>query len=166
LRQSFPILRRSRFLTGEYNADLDVKDVRWLTPAATDIEPEQWQDPNARCFGMLMDGRAQATGIKRPSMDATALVVLNAYHDVVKFKLPEVVGGHIWRCLLDTNMPDRNEAPRFSSGDEYEVTGRSLLLFALQPDSTRSVALTRAREALRQVAQTPVPAALAEEPTA
>ena len=38
LRQAFPILRRSRFLTGEYNADLDVKDVRWLTPAATDIE--------------------------------------------------------------------------------------------------------------------------------
>ena len=32
LRKSFPILRRSRFLTGEYNAELDVKDVSWLTP--------------------------------------------------------------------------------------------------------------------------------------
>jgi glycogen operon protein len=143
-----------------------VKDVRWLTPVATDIEPEQWQDPNARCFGMLMDGRAQATGIKRRSMDATALLVLNAYHDVVKFKLPEVVGGNIWRCLLDTNLPDRTEAPRFCTGDEYEVTGRSLLLFALQPDSTRSVALIRARAALRQVSETPAPtpAAVAKEP--
>ena len=142
LRQAFPILRRSRFLTGEYNADLDVKDVRWLTPAATDIEAEQWHDANARCFGMLMDGRAQATGIKRPSMDATVLLVLNAYHDVVKFTLPEVVGGQTWRCLLDTNVPDRTETPRFLSGDEYEVTGRSLLLFALQPDSAHSVVLT------------------------
>ena len=62
LRQAFPILRRSRFVTGEYNAELDVKDVRWLTPSATDIEGEQWQDTNARCFGMLLDGRAQATG--------------------------------------------------------------------------------------------------------
>ena len=164
LRQAFPILRRSRFLTGEYNADLDVKDVRWLTPAATDIEAEQWQDGNARCFGMLMDGRAQATGIKRPSMDATVLLVLNAYHDVVKFKLPEVVGGQTWRCLLDTNVPDRTETPRFMSGAEYEVTGRSLLVFALQPDSAQSIALTRAREALRQVAATPVQATLAEEP--
>jgi isoamylase len=164
LRRAFPILRRSRFLTGEYNADLDVKDVRWLTPVATDIEPEQWQDTNARCFGMLMDGRAQATGIKRPSMDATVLLVLNAYHDVVKFKLPDVVGGQTWRCLLDTNTPDRIGTPRFQSGDEYEVTGRSLLLFALQPDSTASVALTRARVALRQVADTPVQPALAEEP--
>jgi isoamylase len=113
---------------------------------------------------MLLDGRAQATGIKRPSMDATVLLVLNAYHDVVRFRLPDVVGGQTWRCLLDTNAPDRTATPRFASGDEYEVTGRSLLLFALQPDSARSVALTRAREALRQVAETPVPAVLAEEP--
>jgi glycogen operon protein len=113
---------------------------------------------------MLMDGRAQATGIKRPSMDATVLLVLNAYHDVVKFTLPDVVGGQTWRCLLDTNQPDRIDTPRFPSGAEYEVTGRSLLLFALQPDSTQSLALRRAREALRQVANTPVQPALAEEP--
>jgi glycogen operon protein len=164
LRQAFPILRRSRFLTGEYNEDLDVKDVRWLTPSATDMVPEQWHDPNVRCFGMLMDGRAQATGIKRPSMDATALLVLNAYHDVVRFQLPDVVGGHVWRCLMDTNLPERTEAPRFESGDEFEVTGRSLLLFALEPESMRSVALTRARAALRQVSETPAPVALADAP--
>ena len=164
LRRAFPILRRSRFLTGEYNADLDAKDVRWLTPAATDIESEQWHDPNARCFGMLMDGRAQATGIKRRSMDATVLLLVNAYHDVVKFTLPDVVGGQTWRCLLDTNAADRTETPRFPTGDEYEVTGRSLLLFALEPDSTSSVALTRADEALRQVAATPVQPVLVQEP--
>ena len=50
-------------------------------------------------------------------MDATVLLVLNAHHDVVKFKLPEVVGGQTWRCLLDTNVPDRTETPRFMSGD-------------------------------------------------
>jgi glycogen operon protein len=164
LRHAFPILRRSRFLTGEYNADLDAKDVRWLTPAATDIEGEQWNDANARCFGMLMDGRAQATGIKRRSMDATALLVSNAYHDVVKFTLPEVVGGHTWRCLMDTNVPNRTEAQRFQSGDEYEVTGRSLLLFVLEPESTHSVALSRARAALREVSETPAPVAMAETP--
>jgi glycogen operon protein len=155
MRTSLPILRRSRFLTGEYNADLDVKDVRWLTPSATDMDEEQWQDPNARCFGMLMDGRAQASGIKRPSMDSTALLVLNAHHDVVNFTLPEGVGGNRWRCMLDTNVPD-NGSGVFHSGDEYEVTGRSVLLFVLEPESRRSVALARAREALRRVAERPI----------
>jgi glycogen operon protein len=159
LRRSFPILRRSRFLTGEYNADLDVKDVRWLTPAATDMEDEHWQDNNARCFGMLMDGRAQASGIKRPAMDATALLVLNAHHDVVNFTLPEVMGGTIWRCLLDTNLPEDGGEESFETGENYLVTGRSVVLFALEPETHRSVPLRRVQEAFRRMAEQPIPVA-------
>jgi glycogen operon protein len=157
LRKSFPILRRSRFLTEEYNAELDVKDVRWLTPGATDIE--DWHDGNARCFGMLIDGRAQATGIKRPAMDATALLVLNAHHDVVNFRLPEVVGGNVWRCLLDTNAPEIEGQKRFRSSDEYAVTGRSLLLLVLEPETEHSIGLRRALEAFRHMAEQPIPVA-------
>jgi glycogen operon protein len=160
LRQAFPMLRRGRFLTGEYNADLDVRDVRWLTPDATDMEPGNWHDAHARCLGMLMDGRAQATGIKRPGMNATTLLVVNAYHDAIRFTLPEVAGGHVWRCLLDTNVPERDDAERFKTGDNYEVTGRSLLLFALEHEGKASVALRRAARALREVAETSVPMAV------
>ncbi|HJS86184.1 MAG TPA: glycogen debranching protein GlgX [Acetobacteraceae bacterium] len=155
VRNAFPILRRNRFLTGEYNADLDVRDVRWLTPAATDMGDEQWNDPNARCFGMLLDGRAQASGIKRPSMDATALLVLNAHHDVVRFRIPEVVGGSRWRRLIDTNVPEGQGRLEVRSGEEYEVTGRSVLLLALEPDEQASIALRRAHQALRDVVETP-----------
>jgi isoamylase len=159
MRQSFPILRRSRFFTAEYNPELDVKDVRWLTPAATDMDDAQWQDGNARCFGMLMDGRAQSSGIKRPALDATALLVLNSHHDVVKFKLPDVVGGTLWRCLIDTNAPDNDGREQVETGDEYLVTGRSVVLFALEPESQRSVALHRVQEAFRQMAERPIPVA-------
>jgi isoamylase len=155
VRDAFPILRRNRFLTGEYNPDLDVRDVRWLTPSATDMNEDQWNDPNARCFGMLLDGRAQASGIKRPSMDATALLVLNAHHDVVRFRLPEVVGGSRWRRLIDTNVPEAQGRMDMPSGEEYEVAGRSVVLLAREPDEQRSIALRRARQALRQVAETP-----------
>ena len=157
LRKAFPILRRSRFLTGEYNPELDVKDVRWLTPAATDMQAEHWQDGNARCFGMLIDGRAQASGIKRPAMDATGLLVLNAHHDVVRFALPEVVGGSTWRSLLDTNAPDLDGGEQFAAGDEYTVTGRSIVLFILEPESTHSIGLRRARAAFREMAEQPIP---------
>jgi glycogen operon protein len=157
LRQAFPVLRRNRFMTGEYNADLDVRDVRWLSPEATDIEAEQWQDTQARCFGMLMDGRAQASGIKRPAMDATVLLVVNSHHDVVRFKLPEVTGGTTWRCLLDTNVPEADEVATFSTGDVYQVTGRSLVLYALEPEGKTSIALTRAAEAMKRISETAAP---------
>jgi glycogen operon protein len=85
---------------------------------------------------------------------------------VVKFKLPEVTGGATYLCLLDTNVPDRDEAPRFRTGDEYEVTGRSLLLFMLQPDGRASPAVRAAVRALRRTVEAAslVAAIQSEEP--
>ncbi|HZZ03295.1 glycogen debranching protein GlgX [Paraburkholderia sp.] len=135
LRHRLPVLRRGRFLAGEYNEALDVTDARWLSPDGTDLSQEQWDDPSMRCFGLVIDGRAQASGIRRPASDATLLLVLNAHHDVVNFTLPDIPEGDQWTCLLDTNMPVRAELPQFSAGDAYQVTGRSLLLFALDAPS-------------------------------
>ena len=131
IRNEQPILRRRRFLTGAYNKELDVNDVTWLTPAGDEMGIGHWQDANARCLGVLLDGRAQPTGLRRRGTDKTLLIVLNAYHDVVKFKLPQVAEGQHWSCLIDTNQPDPEETETFNMGAEYEVTGRSLLLFEL-----------------------------------
>jgi glycogen operon protein len=83
-----------------------------------------------RCFGMLLDGRCQESGIKRQAGDASLLLIMNAYHDVVKFTLPELVGGSRWLCLLDTNQPERSDTPTFGVGDVYGVPARSFLLLA------------------------------------
>jgi glycogen operon protein len=155
LRHALPVLRRGRFFTGEDHPELDLRDVRWLGPDGTDMAPQQWEEPHARCFGMLLDGRAQATGIRRPAMDATALLVANAHWDVVRFTLPEVIGGRIWRCMLDTNAPERTETPTFTAAVEYEITGRSLVLFVLEPDGETSVALRQADRALLRLEETP-----------
>jgi len=134
LRQNLPILRRGRFLSGIYNEELDVKDITWLTPAGDEMTPEHWQDPHARCISILLDGRAQPTGIRKRGTDVTLLLILNAHHDVVKCKLPAVTGGRAWSCLVDTNKPEFSFPTPFNFGKDYAVTGRSLLLFQLQPE--------------------------------
>ena len=83
------------------------------------------------CFGMLLDGRAQTTGIRKRGEEATLLIIFNPWQDVVKFKLPPSNGGGDWTLLADTNFPDSKDEPRFPIGHEYEVTARSLLLFGL-----------------------------------
>ncbi|MCF9009442.1 glycogen debranching enzyme GlgX, partial [Pseudomonas carnis] len=80
----------------------------------------------------LMDGRAQETGIRRAGADATLLLVVNAHHDLVNFRLPPVPEGEFWTCLLDTNDPAVRGQERFDFEHEYAVTARSLLLFELQ----------------------------------
>ena len=64
----------------------------------------------SKCFGMLLDGRAQATGIKQRGHDATMLLILNSHHDVVNFTLPGE-DGERWFCLIDSKSPGRPRRP-------------------------------------------------------
>jgi isoamylase len=96
------------------------------------MEQEHWGDTNMRCFGMLLDGRAQVTGIRQRGKQATLLIVINDYHDLVEFTLPECSGGDTWSLLIDTNVADNSEKGCFKVGDSYGVTARSLLVFALE----------------------------------
>ena len=136
IRSTFPILRRERFLTGTYNEELDIKELTWITPAGVEMTPENWGEAGAKCMGLVLDGRAQPSGIRKRGIDRTLLLILNAYHDVLGFKLPTVTGGQGWELLIDTNQPDLEGAPRFDLEAEYQVTGRSVLLFELEPDGS------------------------------
>jgi glycogen operon protein len=131
LRHHYPILRRGRFLTGAYNEELGVKDVSWITTTGAEMAQDDWDNGNTRCFGMLMDGRAQATGIRRPASDDTLLWLLNAHHDVVDFTMPEVNGGGSWASVFDTSEPERGKPVVVRMGKTYKLVGRSTALFAL-----------------------------------
>ncbi|HEX2140274.1 MAG TPA: glycogen debranching protein GlgX, partial [Woeseiaceae bacterium] len=155
LRKAYPILHRGRFLVGEYNEDLDVKDATWFSPSGDEMTPEQWQDPRAKCFGVVLDGRAQPTGIRRRGADATILLVLNSHHDVVNFTLPSVPEGDSWLCLIDTNTPERIDEDPHAFGEVYQVKGRSFLLFALARRGRQSRSVRAGMEALREVAERP-----------
>ena len=156
LRRAYPMLRRGRFLVGQHNPELDVKDLAWLSPAGTELTEEQWQDARAKCFGMLLDGRAQPSGIKQRGSDATLLIVFNAHHDIVKFTLPEVPEGKRWTRLIDTNLPEGFDTPNFEFNAQYDVTGRSLLLFALSVEDRRAKSTRTGFGAVLDIIDTPM----------
>jgi isoamylase len=133
-RHKYPILRRNLFLTGEYNEELGVKDVTWINANGREMEDHNWGDTGMRCFGMLIDGRAQTSGVRQRGREATLLIVINDHHDMVRFTLPEAVGGKEWMLLVDTNVEDNSENGKFETGASYDVTARSLLLFALNAE--------------------------------
>ncbi|MFC6791926.1 glycogen debranching protein GlgX [Methylobacterium komagatae] len=153
LRNALPILNRGRFLNGQYDEEFGVKDVTWLRPDGGEMAPENWSDGEARSFAVRLDGRAQPTGLHRKGGDATLLLLFNAYHDLVTFTLPETVGGEAWTRLLDTNLPDSQDAESFGFGQPYDVTGRSLLMFVLKPEDTPGDAATDMERSYQHVMQ-------------
>ncbi len=135
LRRRFPILRRNRFLTAAHNEWLDIKEVTWVNPMGGEMEQEEWEKA-LRCAGLILDGRAQPTGIRKRGEDATLLMIYNSSPEAVEFALPsQGVANQNWGLLIDTNRSEAEEQvePEFAFGEVYTVTGRSFLLFVLIP---------------------------------
>ena len=139
MRRKYPILRRSRFLSGEMNERIGIKEITWINASGAEMQADQWSDDLMLCFGMLLDGRAQATGIRQRGQDATILIVFNSYHDVVQFTLPGSEEDAAWMLMIDTNQGDEDFTTKaFASGDTYDVTGRSLLMFSLAAETEKA----------------------------
>jgi isoamylase len=130
IRQRQPLFHRGRFLTGAFNEELGIKDVTWFDPSASEMDPDQWNDPNARCVQMLLDGRAQPTGIRQKGSDLTLLLMFNAHHDPVEFTFPEV-SGRVWKLLIETSDSTR-QLPYLEFGPVHELEGRSLALWEIK----------------------------------
>ncbi len=93
---------------------------------------EHWHDQHARCLGVLMDGRAQPTGILRSGGDATLLLMLNAGHEGLDFILPKTAQGRDWQFLLDTAELPREHEHSWAFGAAYPLGARVLALFTLR----------------------------------
>ncbi len=135
LRQTMPLLRRNRFLTGEWNEALQVKDVKWLSANGEELTGEQWEDTHMRCFGAVLDGRAQASGLVKPAEEATLLMLFNAWHEDLAFTMPAVPPDRAWYLVLDTAQPEQDEqsGQHWPGGEVRPVTGRSFQLLVLKP---------------------------------
>jgi glycogen operon protein len=131
MRHKYPVLRRVRWLTGQYDEELEVRDLTWIDAGGQPMTDDKWGDGNMRCFGMLLDGRAPETGIRRRGEMVTLLIVFNAWQDLVEFTLPEAAGGKGWTLEIDTNLAGLAEEHEFAFGHKYGITGRSLVMFQL-----------------------------------
>ena len=112
LRKSHALFRRRTYPRPE--------DTSWLAPDGREMTEQDWRLPFARCVGMLMVGRRLAERDERgePMIDDDLLLLLNAHHDAIEFKLPEGA----WTVLLDT------AAGGLSFDRTYPLQGRSLAL--------------------------------------
>jgi isoamylase len=135
LRAKFPILRRRRFLTGQYDEEYGVKDVTWIAPSGEEMQQQDWS-AEAKCFGMLMDGRSQSQGLRERGTDATLLLVFNSHHEPADLTLPPCNGGSAWRLLIDTAVERVIGRRDFSIREHYAISERSVLLFELLTEAT------------------------------
>jgi glycogen operon protein len=132
LRRAQPVLRRRKFFHGRRIRGSDVKDISWLEPDGSEMTDRAWEGDFVRCLGMLLAGDAMDEVEERgqPVRGDTLLVLLNASHEGVAFRLAESAAARLWVRLADTSEPlARPQA--FACGHRYELQGRTVALFRL-----------------------------------
>ena len=135
IRQEHPILHRPKFFQGRSIHGSDVRDVIWLRPDGKEMDDEEWNNGLVRCIGMLLNGEALDEWDERGRIirDKTMLLLMNAYHEAISFKLPSVKRGQIWETLIDTTTPNPQEIQTWRPSQKYKLHGRSLALLRQKP---------------------------------
>ena len=131
LRNAHPIFRRRDFFKGVPAGGEGQKDVAWLMPDGHEMTPEEWDKDFARCLGMWLNGeRLPETDERgRPLHDASFLVLFNAHHDLIEFRLPDPGPHGAWRGEVDTST-ETGDVPAecMSPRETYPLQGRSLVV--------------------------------------
>ena len=131
LRRSHPTFRRRDFFAGEATHGNGLKDLVWLKPDGGEMTQTEWEQDFARCLGMYLSGAALHAVSRhgRPIFDDDFLVLFNAHHEDVEFRMPEL-GGEAWQTLIDTTHPLGSVEPKvLAPGDIYPLHCRSLAVF-------------------------------------
>ncbi len=131
LRRAHPVFRRRDFFQGRSLRGSGVKDIIWFKPDGTEMNDEEWNNEFARCLGLYLSGRglAETDARGRPVVDDTFLVLFNAHHDTIDFRLPALEGPREWLCRIDTDFDDGDPSGRrCAAGAAYSLQGRSLVL--------------------------------------
>ena len=132
LRQEHRVFRRQKFFQNRAIRGENVRDIVWLDPAGTQMSDEQWHDGFARSLGVFLSGRGldERDERGRTIVDNDFLVLINAHHETVEFKLPAQPEDAKWVLRVDTTNAAFEEDERtFAPGDSYALQGRALALF-------------------------------------
>ncbi|MGH8973753.1 MAG: glycogen debranching enzyme, partial [Acidimicrobiia bacterium] len=146
-RREHPVFHRRRWFFGRPLRGSGVSDMAWFSPDGTEMSDEDWNSGFAKSLGVFLNGEAIPDPDPRGDRitDDSFLVLFNAHHEHLHFKIPEGKFGERWVVMLDTDnlspppgdpgtsvvtawSPEWGEGEPVKSGDEVDVGARSLMV--------------------------------------
>jgi len=128
LRKNHPVFRRTSFFAG---SGADLPDVWWMRPDGRKMTQRDWRNPEGRAIGVFLNGDElrMKTRQNQDVHDESFLLLFNAHHEAVTFRLPTRRFGARWKLELSTVEPAAEEGARsWTARDEVEVESRSVLV--------------------------------------
>ena len=128
-RRAHPAFRRRRFLAGA-----EASELRWFTPAGSEMTPADWSDASALALALYLDGSDDPDRAADGTLllDDDFLVLVNAWWEPLDFVLPATRPQAAWQVELDTYDPGSPAGfgTSDSAGDRITVSPRSIVVLS------------------------------------
>ena len=138
LRNAHPVFRRKRFFEGRAVRGERFSDIAWLTPDGELMSDEHWESGFAKSLQIFLNGAGLASADERGSMvlDDSFLLLINAHHEELTFRLPAEGPQGPFTVVLDTDerrlrAPD-DEREVVALGGERAVPARGIVVLRQQ----------------------------------
>ncbi len=130
LRRQHPVFSRRRYVRADTVTAEGLKEILWLTPDGREMTESDWNQEFARCLGVYLAGGAiERRGSRgKPIKDSNFLLLFNAHHETIPFKIAENLSAKVWLTVLDTAASGDPFAAKPLASDNYPLQGRSLVL--------------------------------------
>jgi len=141
-----PVFQRRKFFQGRALRGSGVKDISFFVPSGSEMSDEDWDNGFVKCLGMRLAGDLIDLVDERgePIIDDTALILLNAHYEPIRFKLPKTRGGQVWERVVDTYEAEAD--PLIAPGGElYDLRDRSMAVFFTRSKSDVPYSALQAR---------------------
>jgi glycogen operon protein len=134
LRKSQPVFRRRRFFQGRAIHGADIKDIYWLKPDGSEMNESDWSAGHARCLGMGLPGDQIGEVDEKGERirGDTFVLLINAHHEPVPFRLGARRRDVRWECVLDTARLEQGKPRIFEHMSVYILEARSTAILRAQ----------------------------------
>jgi glycogen operon protein len=136
MRQNYPLLRETRFLTEGREVMPGIDEVDWFDFHGTPLAPQDWQNPEHRALALRRAG---------PGIDGATdvlLLLLNGSNETLHCRPP--APPLEWNMLIDTAVPDA--PPALADGKRIEVVAHAMVVLLACPPLHASPAGATAME--------------------
>ncbi|ODN69322.1 glycogen debranching protein GlgX [Methylobrevis pamukkalensis] len=127
LRREHSVLRQPNFVHAKIRAADGQLEVQWVSPSGRAVVNSEWRNPGFRCFGLIV--RSAAVRAENDEADPV-MMIFNGLAETVRFTLPSVRRGRVWRRIFATTAPTGHLEPTLHDpGAALTVEPRSIVVF-------------------------------------
>jgi isoamylase len=131
LRREHPVFRRRRWFQGRPIHGGSVSDIGWFRSDGQEMSDDDWQTGFAKSLGVFLNGEGLTAPDREGNriIDDSFLVLFNAHHEPLTFRLPDREWGRRWVTVLDTrDERPRADGPVHAAGADLKVEARSMVV--------------------------------------